>query len=1042
MDGISGGSKRPQDLRQDPEPPPQSKRTRPEATGKKQLKKTSPDSRQGSSVRSRRTAVASRTAIIDRPFLPDHGNNCFINTSLHFLSRIFPDDLPKQLWLCATIPHPASQVACSLINLVACMKRLRTGELGSEAQLPQYQLEFLQACQNFACQRHGGPVELQEEYPLLPPTPEDFEAVENHGQTITAAHASQMRYLLSPAPARRSAQQPPFSLNQNDPHEFITVLLELVGLSNNSDFHIRERDILTSQWQDQPLSRTTDWVSSPFLSLPVSDCQDLGQSLARHTLREDTDLPLDWQVTVPAGELQERTLPSQRRTEYSTAEGSQGIIIQLDCYLGQSEYLRAQATSLLKASPDPLVLPLPDETHLKLDSLICHRGQSLNAGHYQVVERKNGEWVVIDDFNQSAVTAPNLDQALRKAGTPYLLYYRLTEPTEPMDTQPPPVVTPTVVQQPSSGQSDSPLDSLLKRFAENNLKSVNNRMNDQRGRARKEFPIPSLPGLRTDIKGWNNDLARYVCQQQGISLGGRPLKQTPEALCGLRVLDPASPEYLVTLKTFARQCFTDVPSIPHLCRRLNFFNVPVPAIAGLPDSPAGSWNIEITAVALVQAGLSLENALDPDPLVNEIIDAIQKQQNVAVLDRRYRRETPGGGPSVHPGYEPRTESDFKPGINEWSLSMIRYLAHKHRAVIESRLERPLPESWSLTTQDKLNLYPHSHPEYSNWVADRVTEMSGKSMHTIANFLSSHNVIIPDTPVTADCRGTSNWTFPTLVAYCDYINVFMESRTSGYAEMLQMMKSDKVDNVCARLNKLMTIDEAFAPPQMMSIRPELTRWTAPLVRVVLEEESVVPQDELGEQLKVSDLDYLKTFRADTDEYVIHMEFLLMQWVTVERLGFHEVLRRLNRIDSLGRNFHYEIPGHPLIDSQRHGQQPWTESDLMAVLNVYGLHPDNHGSEAVDLVFRYIQDKNIPRNACQILNRRGYAMPESIKEYLVNPDQADFTLPLIRLLTFIHIARDPQAQRQVRPQYRIKTADIKKLCKSELQQTLLHQAGFKT
>ena len=69
--------------------------------------------------------------------------------------RAFSEDSPKQLWLYATVIHPASQIACALINLVACMKRLRAGAPVSDARLPQCQLDFLQACQNFSIQQNG-----------------------------------------------------------------------------------------------------------------------------------------------------------------------------------------------------------------------------------------------------------------------------------------------------------------------------------------------------------------------------------------------------------------------------------------------------------------------------------------------------------------------------------------------------------------------------------------------------------------------------------------------------------------------------------------------------------------------------------------------------------------------------------------------------------------------------------------------------------------------------------------------------------------------
>ena len=896
---------------------------------------------------------ASRPAVAEvfnkTSLLPDYGNNCFINTSLHFLSHAFPDEIPRELWLCAITEQPGQAVAIALINLLAQMKRYQQGVPVSDVTTEQHHLNFLDACRAYAAGATPELLELEEEFPFQPSDQELLKATQE-GVKNFHLHQRQLRHLFE-STIRHRRPDTLFYIRQQDPHEFILQILAITGVESTGGFQIQQRDVLHTEFSGQHRYKNTPRVTMPFLSLPVAECDDFQQSLAHHLQEQESELPVDWQIEDDDGIEQNYSLPTSRRTEYSTPPAASGILLQLDCYVGRdgrAEYLKRQARTMVLASSGVTSLPIGEdsaESGVQINTIICHKGPELSYGHYTIVRKQDDRWVFIDDLNQKAFYTQTLPEALNKAGTPYLVHCTLTEIPVPIETgERLTVIEPVLQPEPTRPTADSKLMEVLQKFAGNPVFRVQGSMNDKKGKAKAKYPIPDLPGLHRGVKGWNNHLARYVCQQKGIDLSLRPLKQSHEGHCGLCVLDEQSPQYAAAFKQFSEECFQDIPSLPHLCRRLNFFKVAVPNWPDMPKGRAGlhEWDLKCTEAALSYIGLTVENALEPDPLVNEIVQAIRKKQNVAVLDRRYRRETPGSGPSIHPGYEPRSFPDANPNVTKaWSLTMVRYLTHIHKDLIEQKLGHELPDDWKITTQDKLNAFKPSHPEYKNWVIDRVIELSDLTLHQIANFLSSHGVIIPDTPNNTDCAGTSNWTSPRLVNFADDTNIFLQHRTSGYNEMLSTMKQDRVGNICTRLNSLMEGNPDFAPPQIAGIRPELTHWTAPLARVVFEREKIAPLSEQHEELWISHLDYLKVFAPETDEYVYSMQQTLFSWIREEKLGFHEVLRRLNRVEHRGRDFYFQVPGHPQLDSAIHLWQkaPWTEDDLRAVLNVYGLTADS-------------------------------------------------------------------------------------------------------
>ena len=74
---------------------------------------------------------------------------------------------------------------------------------------------------------------------------------------------------------------------------------------------------------------------------------------------------------------------------------------------------------------------------LSLQSVVCHRGKSVNSGHYISVVRKhphreNGEWLLFDDLaKKERIRDVEIEQLL-KTESPYLLFYQV----QPIDGDP------------------------------------------------------------------------------------------------------------------------------------------------------------------------------------------------------------------------------------------------------------------------------------------------------------------------------------------------------------------------------------------------------------------------------------------------------------------------------------------------------------------------------------------------------------------------------------------------------------------------------
>jgi hypothetical protein len=110
--------------------------------------------------------------------------------------------------------------------------------------------------------------------------------------------------------------------------------------------------------------------------------------------------------------------------------------------------------------------PLFGNFKLVLQSVVCHRGTSVNSGHYVSIVRNeirqedlapDGEsegWLMFDDLADPRVKSIDIDTALGQE-SPYLLFYQVV-PIE--ESQPSPIVDPPLLL--IEGQSDSGISGL------------------------------------------------------------------------------------------------------------------------------------------------------------------------------------------------------------------------------------------------------------------------------------------------------------------------------------------------------------------------------------------------------------------------------------------------------------------------------------------------------------------------------------------------------------------------------------------------------
>lgn len=1145
MDRIPNCGKHPRPLQEAPvdeelpaaKHPKPGKKTSVHSQANKKSSRPAASASKSTSVKSRKTTASIQAESVPGiPMLPDYGNNCFINSSLHFLASVTVAEIPRELWLRAQLKLPGQPVAIALINLLSHMQRLQRGEQFPQGMLVDYHQDFLQACWAYA-------FSLPAELPTLAfksPLNLSDEDISIHQQNPPESemYRESLKYLFA-GNLRRISLTPSFRLQQQDAHEFLLIVMNISGLGNAKELLIQESSVLSTQWQGKQLSRETPKVNSPMLSLTVSQCHDLRESLAVDMKPENTDTPLSWQVSEPGG-TKEVFSQTFKALKYQIDPEAKGLMVKLNCYV-RGKYLKKESRELLKATPEQLTLPIRGggtEQEVRLQTVLCHKGSSLGEGHYTVIEKQGDHWVFINDLKRAAIRTSSLAEALDKAGTPYLLYYQYPQESRSAESmevdsgqlanrseqtqtptssgQPTLQIPPPIERRPSKSiemgdddervsetdlDSDMELDEQLspeipfipaanprvpepenehpesltvsirrppiqrsepyrlsdilhqkmKSFACRTMEDAK-ALNTIKNVAQDAYPIPRLRGLRRNIKGWDNYLARYVCQQAGIDLSRRPYGQRPQSLAGLFVLEPGSLQYAEVFQTVANEWFAEVPSLPNLCRRLNYFEVKYPYWPGMPVQKKGEpvWNLERLKTVLAHVGALPDYADDSDCLINEFIDAINKGQDPIVLRKRYLQPTPGTGSEVHPGYEPRLYPEFRKDITNWSMATVRYFAQKHRDIIEQRTGKPLPATWELTALDKLTLFPHTHPQYQSWVEERIRELSHLNLHGITGMLSSQHVLIPQSEFSRGQEGTWNWRFPLIMATAKAAGIELKDAVSSYRDTMTEMKTDQVANVRVRLIELAKSDPAFKPPALKGVRPEIMEWTAPFIRTVIARENIALQEELHEQLKVTALDQLKLFIPDSKPYREAFKQLLIEWRD-ENIGFYQMLRTLNRIERCGRDFYYQIPGHPSLEPAIWGSEKWTAERLEQVittLGVDGIH--NYGNEAADLIYSQ-QIRGFPlKNVYQPLKNYKSPIPAEMQDVLnlkyqedciKSPTEGKWTYRTIRVAILLYIAKDAEAQSKLPEDYRVTKSDLNLCCKKNKFDELMVRAGLK-
>ena len=150
---------------------------------------------------------------------------------------------------------------------------------------------------------------------------------------------------------------------------------------------------------------------------------------------------------------------------------------------------------------------------LSLQSVVCHRGSSVDSGHYISLVRgttggtssthSSEQWMRFDDLAAERVTIIDIEQTL-KDETPYLLFYQILpvdgDPGHIVDGERPPSIAASAPSEsltgvPSSGSEDK--DTVTPATSEQASPSVRPSFEDPRGRS----PIlqPQLDGRRSSI---------------------------------------------------------------------------------------------------------------------------------------------------------------------------------------------------------------------------------------------------------------------------------------------------------------------------------------------------------------------------------------------------------------------------------------------------------------------------------------------------------------------------------------------------------------
>lgn len=1011
--------------------------------------------------------------------LTNFSNTCFLNTSVYLLEQMLPDPLPDEIWLRAQVDHAGQQLAISLVNLLMYQRSCKSGrEQETPAKTNELQLAFMHACRT--CGNQPLPTHYELHYP--PCSSPSVGEVARIQATTTNNHYLVARLgELFQTSRRRFDFQRGFPLDQQDPCELMNCIVDLLGLKGGIHHGFEMRKQISLDYEGGHYCKNTRWEPELFIPLTLGDADDLDACIGANSQGE---VEVRWsseddQVSVsgsPSGTFPPGNQISAFIQQYRLLSNDSPLVFQLQCFdflSGRARY-STKARQMLLATPEKVRIPITGESTagqpFQLQQVIVHLGNSLDSGHFILLEKAADGWQIINDLDKSFHRVDSLIEALARTGTPYLLLYQPVD--EPMETveqaQAAPAPVSPLVEEPPSMLTEPqalipelyddyqvpPTPGTLPPLNGNTLKLLQRMdfhfyrfLNDESSVG--TCPIPTLSELRTDLEGWSLSLARYLCNQYDIVPRGPLVKANLSSHDVLWVVKPNSIPYCEALKHFMLHHWNETRSVSQVCRQLIIYNIEIPPLGDMTREQQGTckWTVSLTQQVMELLLPQLADSLNAPPEVVEFADAIKKGLTPKALVIRRRREAeqqPGAGFTV-----PRLKP-FREHFEQWNDHMVRFITHQYREQIEEQTGAPLPDNWRLNDFDKLKLLKPESRDYqkalTRFMSDLATQ--GKDVYQIQFLLNLYDIPVPPVQGRKSGKAKTQWSQETLTTVATRLRVSLPDVSPSLADHVRdnnFAPGFQVYGLVGRLNKFARIREALRPPVNPNMRDYLTEWTPPLLRVVYDELYHDDPESLDTSLRVLPIDYLCVYKPDAEQYSINMKrFIEKELSDNPTVTATALLDKLNRL-ARNRSETVPVPDDSRLSPGIRGTFPWSREAFTEVCNAYEipLQRANHQHVVGDIVNNHMAKPGQLVNLTSALNKSGGKskksagnLPPDMAEKLINARQfKKWNMGLTRVAVALYYANTVEKQQQLPEPYRLKHKDLSEFIKPEYHVELL-------
>lgn len=210
---------------------------------------------------------------------------------------------------------------------------------------------------------------------------------------------------------------------QQDPQEFFTTITEALGIDNDPVYGIINRDKLTlaqdNRILDSKLSDSYEIVSQIAIPLAGESLQSMiDHYTAKEILQHDNQLRWDPERLRALNVRQNKDTVTTKQIVMMAKQPPKQLAMQVKLFsnydangqfIAEARYLKEEGKALLKTLEPaactvniPMVLEHGNRQQVidvpyKVSSMVCHRGSSLQFGHYITIKFQDDQIIICDD---------------------------------------------------------------------------------------------------------------------------------------------------------------------------------------------------------------------------------------------------------------------------------------------------------------------------------------------------------------------------------------------------------------------------------------------------------------------------------------------------------------------------------------------------------------------------------------------------------------------------------------------------------------------